>query len=70
MNVGIHPGHWFHHLHVEEHTGHGKLYQTLHNQTFWGFTILTALFVGAVVLIVVLGKNPQSNFPYEPMYFP
>jgi len=70
MNVGIHPGHWFHHHEAEEHSEHGKLYLTLYNQAFWAIAILGTLIVGTVVLAAVFGKTPPSGFQYEPMYFP
>jgi len=67
MNITIHPSHWFHHH--EEQVEHGKLYQVLHDQSFWAITLMIALILGTLVLAVVFGQNPPTH-PYDMMYFP
>jgi len=70
MNITIHPCHGLHHYRLEQHHEHGKLYQLFHDENFWAFTILIAVFAVTLVFATVLVKDLQADYPPQPMYFP
>ncbi len=69
MNITMHPSHWFQHEHkAQEPIVHARVWQIMHSETFWIFTVLFAVFPVTIFLALTLGKNLPVNSQYAPRF--